>query len=174
VSRKALGSRLVQLLLVGTLAVARPADAAPRRPAVSWTEIGIRPGDDAQRLTKLFEKRIKAASKRAEWKAKPKKPPSDALPLSKPDPAGAPLMKSEPKPPAELVAKVVRFAWTAGKEVLHLDVEALGRMKAGPTVKTRIRLSGRPEERSNLEKDALRIVADGIVMRLAEIVRRKR
>ncbi len=160
-------------LLASALLVGSPSSAAPRRPTVTWSEIAIRPGEDVARLTKLFEKRLKAATKRAEWKPK-RKAPVESPPLSKPEPAEAvPAKPAEPKPPVALVAKITRFDWTSREDVVHLDVAAIGRVTGGPTVKTKIRVSGRPSDRAKLEQDVLRIVAEGLVTRLAEIIRRR-
>jgi hypothetical protein len=50
----------------------------------------------------------------------------------------------------------------------------VGRIEGGPSARSRIRLGGRPSERKKLEKDALKVVATGIVTRLAELARQSR
>jgi hypothetical protein len=164
--------RILPLAFVAALAVAAPAVAAST-PRVAWSEVAVRDGDDAARLAKLLGKQLSAATRRAEWKAKRKpRGASPALVKASSSDAAA-RTPAKPTPPVPLAAKVLRFDWSQASDVVHLDVAAIGRVARGPTVRTKIRLSGKPGERAKLEKDALRIVAEGLVARLAEIVRRR-
>ncbi|MBM4375686.1 MAG: hypothetical protein FJ095_11425 [Deltaproteobacteria bacterium] len=164
--------RLVSLAFVAALTLVVPVFAAPT-PRVTWSEVAVREGDDSARLAKLLGKQLSTATRRAEWKAK-RKPPSATPALTRTANAEASAKSpSKPAAPVPLSAKVLRFDWSQASDVVHLDVAALGRIARGPTVRTKIRLSGKPNERSKLEKDALRLVAEGLVARLAEIVRRR-
>lgn len=161
---------LLASLLLGAALSARPAFAAPA-PRVSWTEVEVRDGDDAPRLAKLLGKQLAAATKRAEWRPK-RKPRAEPVALAKSVRSDAAQKPAVPKPPVPLSAKVSRFDWTKAADVVHLDVAAVAKA-ARASVRTKIRVSGRPGDERKLEKDALRIVADGLVARLAEIVRRR-
>jgi len=164
--------RLFSLAVVAALTLVMPVSAAPT-PRVTWSEIAVREGDDSARLAKLLGKHLSTATRRAEWKAK-RKPQSAPPALTRTANAQASVKTpSKPAAPVPLSAKVMRFDWSQATDVVHLDVAAIGRIARGPTVRTKIRLSGKPSERAKLERDALRFVADGLVVRLAEIVRRR-
>ena len=169
-SRRSGSWLLASALLLSVLGVVEPASAAARKAAVTWEHVVVRPGDDVRRLKKLFETRLKAATKRAKWKPKRKDPGSSSS--SKTSTARAPRKKpQQPTAPVSLSANITRFEWSQSEDVIHVEVAARGRVKGGPTVNTKIRISGRPTERTKLEKEVVRIIADGIVTRLAEIVR---
>jgi hypothetical protein len=136
------------LILLAMLAasLAWPSLAAAR-PRVDWADVAVREGDDAKRLGKELQGFLKKASKRADWGKRGGK--------------------------VRLAARVARFEWLDGEEVLRLEVTVVGRVQGGPEVRSRIRVGGRPGDRKKLEKEGLRIVAEGLVTRLADIVRRR-
>ena len=117
---------------------------------VSWGEVAVREGEDSARVAKELSKLLKTATKRADWGKRKDKKAFYAL-----------------------SAKVTKFEWQETAGVVHLDVVAVGKLKGGAGVKTKIRVGGKPTDRKKLEKDGLRIVAEGLVTRLAELVRRK-
>lgn len=137
------------LVVLGLALHASPTLAAPRS-KVAWGEVAVREGDDAERLTKKLQRFLKEATRRADWGK-----------------------RKDPKSEVALKAQLTRFEWHESEGVLRLDVAAVGRVVGGPGVKTKIRVGGKPNERSKLEKEGLRIVADGLVTRLAEIVRKR-
>ncbi len=124
---------------------------ATPRAKVRWGEVAVRDGADAARLTKALNKLLKAATTRADWGKRKDK--SGTFTLS---------------------ARVTTFEWQESDGVVHLDLAAVGKVLGGSGVKTKIRVGGKPSERKKLEKDGLRIVADGLVTRLADVVRRKK
>jgi len=74
----------------------------------------------------------------------------------------------------KLSASVTELSWQQQQDVLRLEVTVVGRIAGAASVRSRIRVGGRPAERAKLEQDALQIVATGLVTRLADIARTKR
>jgi hypothetical protein len=70
-----------------------------------------------------------------------------------------------------LSATITELTWERHEDVLRLEVAVVGRIAGGASVRSRIRVGGRPAERSKLERDALQIVSTGLVTRLADISR---
>jgi hypothetical protein len=75
-------------------------------------------------------------------------------------------------PSLQLTASITELAWEQRDDVLRLDVAVVGRIVGAKGVRSRIRVGGRLAERSKLEREALQIVATGLVTRLADLARR--
>lgn len=136
---------LLLLALVGCALPARDAWAARRR--AEWTSVVVRPGEDAARVAKKLRGLLVEASRRADW--------------------GKGVTW-------KLSANVGELRWERSEDVLRLDVVVVGKIEGGPSARSRIRVGGRPAERSKLEREALQIVATGLVTRLAELSRAQR
>jgi hypothetical protein len=136
---------LLACLVLG-VTLAAPAFAGPRK-KVDWTSVEADGAADERRVEKLLRELLTEASRRADW-------------------GKGPTLK--------LSARVRALEWQRLDDVLRVDVTVVGRIEGGPSARSRIRLGGRPAERKKLEKDALRVVATGIVTRLAELARQRR
>jgi hypothetical protein len=136
---------VVCALLVGAGPI--PSASAGPRKKVDWTSVEASSATDSKRVEKQLRKLLTEASKRADW-------------------GKGPTLK--------LSASVRTMQWERQDDVLRLDVTVVGRIVGGPSARSRIRLGGRPSERSKIEKDALQVVATGIVIRLAELARQCR
>lgn len=123
------------------LAWPREAEAAGR---ILWRKIVVRPGDDAKRVSERLRAALKRASRKAKWGK------------------GSKL---------ELSARVTRLDWETREDVLRVSCTVVARIEGGPGARSHIRLGGRPNERRQLEKQAIGIVSSGLVTRLAEIAR---
>lgn len=133
--------------------IAGPASAAGRQ--VRWTKVEVRssveqPDEDraktASRVARTLEKLLVKASRKAKWGK------GDRL---------------------ELTARVTKLVWEEHDDVLRVTVTVVARIKGGESARSHIRLGGRPKERRSIEKDALEIVAGGLVTRLSDIARRR-
>lgn len=124
--------------------------AAVARPRVAWSAVAVRDGGDAKRIGRQLDRLLKRATRRADWGKR-----KGALRLS---------------------ARLTRCAWQEGDGVLRLELTLVGRIDGAtggaPEVRSRIRVGGHPSDKKKLERDGLRIVADGLVTRLADIARR--
>jgi hypothetical protein len=75
-------------------------------------------------------------------------------------------------PTLRLSASITELTWEQHDDVLRLEVAVVGRIVGAASVRSRIRVGGRPAERSKLEREALQIVSTGLVTRLADIARK--
>jgi len=71
----------------------------------------------------------------------------------------------------ELSAKVIKLTYEESDEVLRVGVTVVAKIEGGKGARSHIRLGGRPSKRKEVEEDALKIVADGLVTRLSAIAR---
>ena len=71
----------------------------------------------------------------------------------------------------ELSARVVKLTYEESDEVLRVSVTVVAKIAGGKGARSHIRLGGRPNKRQDVEKDALKIVADGLITRLSAIAR---
>jgi hypothetical protein len=139
-------TRWAALLAVGlaTLAVAPP--SAHARPRIDWVRVDVPERDDAARVTKLFKQLLGQAAKKANFgKAKN----------------------------VALSARIMELTVEQHGDVLHVNCTAMGRVAGGAGARSRISFGGSPEKRDELEKEVLTMVANGLVARLAQIVRTK-
>ncbi len=135
------------LLLTALLVLLPPArEASARRKKVNWTQIDVRPGDDAKRIKHTLRRLLVKASKRAKWgKIRGLK----------------------------LRARVTKLSWEKREDVARVSVTVLARIEGGKGARSHIRLGGHNSEKRKLERQALRIVANGLVTRLAELARQR-
>ena len=113
---------------------------------VTWQAVEVRSGDDGKRVAATLKGLLKTATKRAKW--------GDGDKL-------------------EMKARVKKLEWEAHDDVLRVSVTVVARIKGGETARSHIRLGGHPKDRRKIEKEALKIVADGLVTRLSDIARRE-
>lgn len=132
------------LLLLSTLVCSSAHAKAVTR--VRWKKVEVRAGDDARRVAKSFEKMLIAKSRRAEWGK------------------GERLY---------LTAKVKRLDWEERDDVLRVTVTVVARIEGLRSAKSHIRIGGHPKKKRDLEKEALSIVAGGLVTRLSDIARQQ-
>lgn len=133
--------------LTALLYLATPtADSWAAGKKVDWTAVVVRPGDDAKRVSRELRRSLRKASKGADW-GKHKK-----LALS---------------------ARVKVLEWEVRDDLVRLKLTVVGRIVDGPSARSHIRLGARPSERRKLERQALRIVAEGLVTRLADLARQR-
>ena len=96
------------------------------------------------RVTRMLKTMLQEASRRADWGK------------------GSTL---------RLSASITDLRWEQYDDVLRLEVGVVGRIVGAASVRSRIRVGGRPADRSKLEHEALQIVSTGLVTRLADIAR---
>jgi hypothetical protein len=128
------------------LAWTPPAEAAARA-RIDWSEVAVRDGADAKRVAKTLTSLLKKAGRHADW--------------------------GKGKSQVRLKARVAKLEWQEQEGVVRLELAVIGRVESGPEVRSRIRVGGKPSDRAKIEREGLRIVAEGLVTRLAEIVRRR-
>ncbi len=123
-----------------------PSPGARGRTKVDWTRVDVPEGPDAARVEKAVRAALKAAVKRADF--------GDVRAVT-------------------ASARVVELTWEDRGDVLRLSCTVVGRLKGGPRAKSHISFGGRPEQRKELEKQVLAMVANGVVTRLAELARHR-
>lgn len=129
------------------LTLAAPATTSwAGKPQVEWTAVDVRPGDDAKRIARQLRRELRSASKNADW--------GNAKKLA-------------------LRARVKVLSWEEREDLVRLKLTVVARIVDGPSARSHIQLGARPKERRQLERQALRIVAEGLVTRLAEIARNR-
>lgn len=146
-------------MLVFAFSIMTPGIAAAG-PKVKWTKVDVRPGDDGSRVARILKRELERASRGEDW--------------TKGSGKSAKRRKSSTY---SLSAKVTQLAWEKDDDVLRVSVTVVARIDDGPRgkrqhVRSHIRIGGHPKRRRKLEKQALHIVARGIVTRLAEVARR--
>jgi hypothetical protein len=130
--------------LAALLAMPEGARAAPRA-KVEWVKVEVPEGQDAARLTKMLKEALKQASKRADFGKKTKS--------------------------VALSARIVELKTEHHGDVLRVTCTVMGRVAGGQGARSRISFGGSPEKRDELEKEVVTMVANGLVARLAQIVR---
>ena len=70
-----------------------------------------------------------------------------------------------------LSARITELTLEARDDVLMVHCTAMGRVKGGPGARSKIAYGGDPAKRDELERQVLTMVANGLVGRLAQIVR---
>jgi hypothetical protein len=124
-------------------AVSPPALATPK-PKISWVRVDVPERQDAARVQKLLKKALDQAAKRANFGA----------------------VKN-----VSLSARVTELTMEEHGDVLKITCTVMGRVIGGAGARSRISYGGSPEKREELEKEVLTMVANGLVARLAQIVR---
>jgi len=142
-------SILAALVIAATTALAGPASASPiergKRAKVEWVRVDVPEGPTAAKLTKTLKDALKQATKRADFGKT----------------AGT----------VALTAKVVEMRTEQRGDVLRVTCTIVGHVAKGQGAKSRISYGGSPDKRDELEKQVLTMVANGLVARLAQIVR---
>jgi hypothetical protein len=130
---------------LATVAGAPGAALAADRAKVDWARIDVAEGLDQARLGKMLKEALKQAARRADFgKA------TRAVSLS---------------------ARIVEMKTEQQGDVLRVTCTVSGRVIGGQGARSRISYGGSPERRDELEKQVLTMVANGLVARLAQIVR---
>ncbi|HHH29711.1 MAG TPA: hypothetical protein ENK57_15385 [Polyangiaceae bacterium] len=136
--------RLLALVLaIGLVLVVSPAAAR----TVRITEVDASKSPDPKverRIEKTLTRLLKRATRRAKWGKGDK---------------------------VELSARVVKLSYEESEDVLRVSVTVVAKIAGGKGARSHIRLGGRPSKRHDVEKDALKIVADGLITRLSAIAR---
>jgi hypothetical protein len=117
------------------------------RPTVAFTRVEVRAGDDAARLGHELRGLLAQATRRAAF-----------------GPGGR-------KTKIEVTARLVEFAVEERDGVLRVRCAMSGRIVGGRGARSKISFGGSPKDRAKLEKQVLKMVADGLVARLAQIAR---
>jgi hypothetical protein len=140
---------LAALAMAATTALSGPAQASPvergPRAKVEWVRVEVPEGPAAAKLTKTLKEALKTAAKRADFGKS----------------AGT----------VALTARVVEMRTEQQGDVLRVTCTIMGRVAKGPGARSRISYGGSPDKREELEKQVLTMVANGLVARLAQIVR---
>ncbi|WP_438025112.1 hypothetical protein [Sorangium sp. So ce233] len=127
-----------------TTLMASPAMASARETKVDWKSVDVPAGEGQARRARTLRGLLASAAKKADFgKAKS----------------------------VVLSARVVEFTSSTRGDVHRVSCTVVGRVVGGPTARSRISFGGRPSERQALEKQVLTMVANGVVGRLAAIVR---
>lgn len=131
------------MFAVGVLLGAPPAWARTVR--IKEVDASKSPSPDVERrIEKTLTRLLKKATRRAKWGKGDK---------------------------IELSARVVKLIYEESDEVLRVSVTVVAKIAGGKGARSHIRLGGRPNKRQDVEKDALKIVADGLITRLSAIAR---
>jgi hypothetical protein len=133
--------RLLALALAASLFALAPRAEARK---VRWQKIEVRQGDDATRVTKSLSRLLKNATKKAQWGR------GDSVKLS---------------------ARLTKLTWEKHGDVLKISVTVVAKIVGGRGARSHIRIGGRPKNRTKLEKQALKIVSDGLITRLSDMAR---
>lgn len=133
-------------VVLGVAAIlSTPAPALAAKPKIDWARIEVPEGREAARLTKVLKDALKHAAKRADFGKATKT--------------------------VSLSARVVEMKTEQEGDVLRVTCTLVGRVTGGQGARSRISYGGSPDKREALQKDVLTMVANGLVARLAQIVR---
>jgi hypothetical protein len=119
--------------------------ASAARKRVRWTRVEVPTADGSKRVERNLKRLLKKATRRAKW-GKHKG--------------------------IDLSARVIQWKWEDRGDVVRLSVTVVARISGGRKARSHIRVGGRPKERRKLEREALKIVADGLVTRLVQLAQR--
>jgi len=121
--------------------------AKPRRPKIRWT-ILVPERKDQARIQYLLKEILEKESKKARWG----KGYTDDV---------------------DATIDVREFVSSTDHEIARVTCSAVGRIAGLGTTRSKFSYGGKVEQRAQLEKHVLELVARGIVVRLAEIAREK-
>jgi hypothetical protein len=129
---------------IGLLTVAPHEAEARPGPKIEWVRVDVPEGQDAARRTKIFKQALVQAARHASFgKART----------------------------VALSVRITELTVERHDDVLRINCTAMGRIKGGPGARSKISYGGDPERRDELERQVLTMVANGLVARLAQIVR---
>ncbi len=117
------------------------------RPTVAFTRVEVRAGDDAPRLGHELRSLLTQATRRASF-----------------GPGGR-------KTKIDVTARLAEFTVEERDGVLRVRCAMTGHIVGGRGARSKISFGGSPKDRAKLEKQVLKMVADGLVARLAQIAR---
>ena len=123
-------------------AASLPADAKPK---IEWSKVEVPKGDAAAHTTKIVKQALEQAARKANFGKKAKS--------------------------VTLSARVVELKTEQRGDILRVSCTMMGRVVGAASAKSRISFGGSPASRSDLEKQVLTMVANGLVARLAQIAR---
>lgn len=129
---------------LATLVLAPPVAVAGGKSKIEWVRVDVPEREDSARLQKLLKQALGHAVKKANFGD------SGAVSLS---------------------ARVVELTTEERGDVLRITCTVMGRVVGGAGARSRISYGGSPEKRDELEKEVITQVANGLVARLAQIVR---
>ncbi len=112
---------------------------------IEWVRVDVPERQDAAKVQKLFKEALKQATKRANFGKGAKS--------------------------VSLSARVTELTAEERGDVLRITCTVMGRVVGGAGARSRISFGGSPDKREELEKEVLTMVANGLVARLAQIVR---
>lgn len=124
---------------------AAPATALAAKPKIDWARVEVPEGQDAARLTKVLKEALKQAAKRADF---------------------GKAVKT-----VSLSARIVELKTEHQGDVLRVTCTISGRVAGGQGARSRMSYGGSPDKREELEREVVTMVANGLVARLAQIVR---
>jgi hypothetical protein len=114
------------------------------RTKVEWSRVEVPAGEDAARISKVLRTALTQAAQKTNFgKAK-------SITLS---------------------AKLLSFSAEQRGDVLRVNCTMMGQVQGGKSARSKISFGGSPAQRTELEKQVLTMVANGLVARLAQIVR---
>jgi hypothetical protein len=117
---------------------------ARTKTTVEWSQVEVPAGENAARLGKVLRAALTQAARKTNFgKAK-------SITLS---------------------AKLVEFSTEQRGDVLRVTCTVRGRVKGGQSARSKISFGGSLGQRTELEKQVLTMVANGLVARLAQIAR---
>lgn len=125
---------------------AAPASAhAKPRAKVEWARVEVPESPSSARIAKVLKDALKQAGKRADF---------------------GKGVKS-----VTLSARIVELRSEQQGDVLRVTCTIMGRVAGGAGARSKISYGGNPSKREELEKEVVTMVANGLVARLAQIVR---
>lgn len=128
------------------LATLAPSSAlASPKPKIEWARVEVPSGESAARLTRVLKEALKRASRRADFGKAAKT--------------------------VTLSARMTELSTEKRGDVLQVSCTITGRVLGGAAARSRISYGGSPERRQDLEKEVVTMVANGLVLRLAQIAR---
>ncbi len=140
---KAVGRWLLAAAVAVSCVGFAPAPALAK-PKVEWTRVDVPEVENAAKVAKLLKGALTKAAHKADFGK----------------------VKS-----VKLTAKLLTYKVEQKGDVLRVSCTAIGRVKGGASAKSKISFGGSPAKRAELEKQVLTMVANGLVARLAQIVR---
>jgi hypothetical protein len=133
------------LIAVGLATLGAPAAAlAGGKSKVEWVRVDVPEREDSARIQKLLKQALGKAAKKANFGA------AKTVSLS---------------------ARVMEMTTEEHGDVVRITCTVMGRVIGGAGARSRISYGGSPDKRDELEKEVLTQVANGLVGRLAQIVR---
>lgn len=131
-------------LALASLSLSDLSEARRSRTKVEWTSIEVPHQSDEARLKSKLTRHLNEAVKRADFGG---------------------LRR------VEASVRVVELKWDTRPDLVRLSCTVVGRLKDGPSARSRISFGDRPEHRDQLEEQVLTSVARGVVGRLAQLAR---